>query len=82
MIPRLVPWAQQFEIAPVRYVAGRLNEQEEAVVRAFSEIGRTTWPKASALVEQDRTQGERARRKLICLGKKWRGLENSHRELP
>ncbi|MFE7514128.1 hypothetical protein ACFU8I_23310 [Streptomyces sp. NPDC057540] len=80
VIPRLVPWAQQFETAPVRYVASRLDDQEEAVVRAFSEHGRMTWPKASALVEQDRAQGERARRKLIRLGKKWNGLETEGRE--
>ena len=82
VIPRLVPWAQQFETAPVRYVASRLNEQEEAVVRAFSENVRMTWPKASALVEQDKSQGERARRKLSRLGKEWRGRENHRRELP
>ncbi|WP_344260844.1 hypothetical protein [Streptomyces sodiiphilus] len=79
VIPRLVPWAQQFETAPVRYVASRLDDREEAVVRAFSENGRMTWPKASALVEEDRAQGERARRKLIRLGKKWSRLENDGR---
>jgi hypothetical protein len=82
VIPRLVPWAQQFETAPMRYVASRLNEQEEAVVRAFSENVCMTWPKASALVEQDKSQGERARRKLSRLGKEWRGRENNRRELP
>ncbi|MGN9822081.1 hypothetical protein ACTMUQ_43250 [Streptomyces sp. SD11] len=82
VIPRLVPWAQRFETASVRYVTGRLNEQEEAVVRAFSENVCMTWPKASALVEQDKSQGERARRKLSRLGKEWREREDNRRELP
>jgi hypothetical protein len=82
VIPRLVPWAQQFESAPVRYVAGQLNEQEQAVVRAWSENHPLPWPKASDLVQQDEAQGERARRKLIRLGKEWRRRENSRRELP
>lgn len=82
VIPRLVPWAQQFETAPVRYAAGRLNEQEQAVVRAWSENHPLPWPKASDLVQQDEAQGERARRKLIRLGKEWRRRENNRRELP
>ena len=82
VIPRLVPWAQQFETAPVRYVAGRLNEQEQAVVRAWSENHPMTWPKASDLVQQDEAQGERARRKLHRLGKEWRRRENNLQELP
>ncbi|MEU3901590.1 hypothetical protein [Streptomyces sp. NPDC045251] len=76
VIPRLVPWAQQFETAPVRYVAGRLNEQEQALVRAWSENHPMTWPKASDLVQQDEAQGERARRKLHRLGREWRRREN------
>lgn len=82
VIPRLVPWAQQFETAPVRYVAGRLNEQEQALVRAWSENHPMTWPKASDLVQQDEAQGERARRKLHRLGKEWRRRENNLQELP
>ncbi|WP_041820515.1 hypothetical protein [Streptomyces davaonensis] len=82
VIPRLVPWAQQFETAPVRYVAGKLNEQEQALVRAWSENHPLTWPKASDLVQQDEAQGERARRKLHRLGKEWRRRENSRQELP
>lgn len=82
VIPRLVPWAQQFETAPVRYVAGRLNEQEQALVRVWSENHPMTWPKASDLVQQDEAQGERARRKLHRLGKEWRRRENNRRELP
>ncbi|MEU1124660.1 hypothetical protein ABZ371_14090 [Streptomyces sp. NPDC005899] len=81
VIPRLVPWAQQFENAPVRYVAGRLSEQEQAVVRVWSEHHSMTWPKASDLVQQDEAQGERARRKLHRLGKEWRRRENLQ-ELP
>ncbi|MER5228163.1 hypothetical protein [Streptomyces flaveus] len=81
VIPHLVPWAQQFETAPVRYVAGRLNEQEQAVVRVWSENHPLAWPKASALAQQDEAQGERARRKLIRLGKEWRMRENNRREL-
>lgn len=76
VIPRIVPWAQQFETAPVRYVAGRLNEQEQALVRAWSENHHMTWPKASELVQQDEAQGERARRKLHRLGKEWRRREH------
>ncbi|MFF2313482.1 MULTISPECIES: hypothetical protein [Streptomyces] len=76
VIPRLVPWAQRFETAPVRYVAGRLNEQEQALVRVWSESHRMTWPKASDLVQQDEAQGERARRKLHRLGKEWRRREH------
>ncbi|MCX0241824.1 hypothetical protein [Streptomyces drozdowiczii] len=75
VIPRLIPWAQQFETAPVRYVAGRLDEQEQALVRAWSENHPMTWPKASDLVQQDEAQGERARRKLHRLGKEWRRRE-------
>ncbi|MFE3469481.1 hypothetical protein [Streptomyces sp. NPDC059185] len=76
VIPRFVPWAQQFETAPVRFVAGQLNEQEQALVRAWSENHLMTWPKASDLVQQDEAQGERARRKLHRLGKEWRRREN------
>ncbi|MEV5523683.1 hypothetical protein AB0N43_24875 [Streptomyces pseudogriseolus] len=75
VIPRLVPWDQQFETAPVRYVAGQLNEQEQALVRAWSENHPMTWPNASDLVQQDEAQGERARRKLKRLGKEWRRRE-------
>jgi hypothetical protein len=82
VIPRLVPWAQRFETPPVRYVAGRLNEQEQALVRAWSENHPMTWPKASDLVQQDEAQGERARRKLHRLGKEWRRRENNLQELP
>ncbi|MFE7620564.1 hypothetical protein [Streptomyces sp. NPDC057496] len=82
VIPRLVPWAQQFETAPVRYVAGQLNEQEQTLVRAWSENHPMTWPKASDLVQQDEAQGERARRKLHRLGKEWRRRENKLQELP
>lgn len=81
VIPRLVPWAQQFETDPVRYVAGQLNEQEQALVRAWSENHPLTWPKASDLVQQDEAQGERARRKLHRLGKEWRRRENNRQEL-
>ncbi|WP_345601583.1 hypothetical protein [Streptomyces chumphonensis] len=76
VIPRLVPWAQRFETAPVRYVAGRLNEQEQALARVWSENPPMTWLKASNLVEQDEAQRERARRKLRRLGKEWRRREN------
>ncbi|MFJ6785293.1 hypothetical protein [Streptomyces yangpuensis] len=76
VIPRLVPWAQRFDTAPVRYVAGRLNEQEQALVRVWSENNRMTWPKASDLVQQDEAQGERARRKLHRLGREWRRREH------
>ncbi|MDQ0408695.1 hypothetical protein ABVB69_35030 [Streptomyces sp. NPDC000349] len=76
VISRLVPWAQQFETAPVRYVTGKLNEQEQIVVRAWSENHLMTWPRASDLVQQDEAQGERARRKLHRLGKEWRRREN------
>ncbi|WP_432101235.1 hypothetical protein [Streptomyces sp. WAC 04229] len=76
VIPRLVPWAQQFETAPVRYVAGKLNEQEQVLVRAWSENHLMTWPKASDLVQQDEAQGVRARRKLKRLGREWRRREN------
>lgn len=82
VIPRLVPWPQQFETAPVRYVTGRLNEREQALVRAWSENHPMTWPKVSDLVQQDEAQGERARRKLIRLGKEWHKREDYHRELP
>ncbi|MET9847856.1 hypothetical protein [Streptomyces ossamyceticus] len=82
VIPRLVPWAQQFETAPVRYVAGQLNKQEQALVRAWSENHPMTWPKASDLVQQDEAQGERARRKLHRLGREWRRRENHRQELP
>ncbi|MCX5559476.1 hypothetical protein [Streptomyces sp. NBC_00038] len=82
VISRLVPWAQQFETAPVRYVAGQLNEQEQALVRAWSENHPMPWPKASDLVQQDKAQGERARRKLIRSGNEWRRRENNRRELP
>jgi hypothetical protein len=81
VIPRLVSWVQQFEAAPVRYVAGRLNEQEQAVVRAWAENGALPWTQAPALVQQDRSQGERSRRKLIRLGEEWRGREVNRREL-
>ncbi|MFB6772800.1 hypothetical protein [Streptomyces sp. NPDC056337] len=76
VISRLVPWAQQFETAPVRYVTGKLNEQEQVLVRAWSENHLMTWPRASDLVQQDEAQGERARRKLHRLGKEWRRREN------
>ncbi|MFL9658707.1 hypothetical protein ACJ7VE_33925 [Streptomyces sp. PB17] len=76
VISRLVPWAQQFETAPVRYVTGKLNEQEQILVRAWSENHLMTWPKASDLVQQDEAQGERARRKLHRLGKEWRRRED------
>jgi hypothetical protein len=76
VISRLVPWAQQFETAPVRYVTGKLNEQEQILVRAWSENHLMTWPKASDLVQQDEAQGERARRKLHRLGNEWRRREN------
>ncbi|MFI1328229.1 hypothetical protein ACH4TI_33780 [Streptomyces rochei] len=76
VIPRLVPWSQQFETAPVRYVTGKLNEQEQTLVRAWSENHPMTWPKASDLVQQDEAQGERARRKLHRLGMEWRRREN------
>ncbi|UXX98007.1 hypothetical protein N7U49_47760 (plasmid) [Streptomyces sp. AD2-2] len=82
VIPRLLPWAQQFETAPVRYVAGQLNEKEQALVRAWSENHPMTWPTASDLVHQDEAQGERARRKLNRLGKEWRRRENNRQELP
>ncbi|WP_406490737.1 hypothetical protein OHB06_01410 [Streptomyces sp. NBC_01604] len=82
VIPHLVSWAEQFETAPVRYVAGKLNEQEQALVRAWSENHPMTWPKASDLVQQDKAQGERARRKLKDLGKEWRRRENNRQELP
>ncbi|WP_343239765.1 hypothetical protein [Streptomyces sp. SID9913] len=81
VIPRLVPWAQQFETAPVRYVAGQLNEQEQVLVRAWSENHLMTWPKASDLVQQDEAQGVRARRKLKRLGREWRRRESNLREL-
>jgi hypothetical protein len=76
VISRLVPWAQQFETAPVRYVTGKLNEQEQILVRAWSENHLMTCPKASDLVQQDEAQGERARRKLHRLGNEWRRREN------
>ncbi|MGA5207963.1 hypothetical protein [Streptomyces variegatus] len=82
VIPRLVPWAEQFETAPVRYVARQLNEQERALVRAWSENHPMTWPKASDLVQQNEAQGVRAQRKLKRLGKEWRRRENSRQELP
>ncbi|MER5200983.1 hypothetical protein ACWD3J_46465 [Streptomyces sp. NPDC002755] len=81
VIPRVVSWVEQFETAPVRYVAGKLNEQEQALVRVWSEHHSMTWPKASDLVQQDEAQGERARRKLKRLGKEWRRRENSCQEL-
>ncbi|MER6916482.1 hypothetical protein ABT354_32910 [Streptomyces sp. NPDC000594] len=79
VLPRLVPWAQRFETAPVRYAVSRLNEQEEAVVRAWAENPPLPlpWTKAPALVQQDEHQGERSRRKLIRLGQEWRRRENS-----
>ncbi|MEU9261755.1 hypothetical protein ACN6LF_005688 [[Kitasatospora] papulosa] len=76
VVSRLVPWAQQFETAPVRYVTGKLNEQEQILVRAWSENHLMTWPKASDLVQQDEAQGERARRKLHRLGNEWRRREH------
>jgi hypothetical protein len=66
----------------VRYVAGQLNEQEQALVRVWSENHPMTWPKASDAVQQDEAQGVRARRKLKRLGKEWRRRENSRQELP
>ncbi|WP_416531087.1 hypothetical protein [Streptomyces coelicoflavus] len=56
VISLLVPCAQQFETVPVRYVAGRLNEQEQALARAWSENHPMTWPKASNRVQQDEAQ--------------------------
>jgi hypothetical protein len=82
VILHLVPWAQQFETAPVRYVAGKLSEQEQVLVRAWSEHHSMTWPEASDLVQQDESQGVRARRKLKRLGKEWRRRESSRQELP
>ncbi|MFC4506101.1 MULTISPECIES: hypothetical protein [Streptomyces] len=61
------------------YASGQ--EQEQALVRAWSENQPMPWPKASALVQQDEAQGERARRKLIRLGNEWRRRENNRREL-
>ncbi|WP_328786042.1 hypothetical protein OHT68_48785 (plasmid) [Streptomyces canus] len=82
VIPRLVPWAERFETTPVREVVGQLNEQEQALVRAWSENNPMTWPKASDLVQQDEAQGERARRRLKRLGKEWRRRETNRQELP
>ncbi|MEV1070037.1 hypothetical protein [Streptomyces sp. NPDC050263] len=42
VIPRLVPWAERFETASVRYVARQLNEREETLVRAWSANPRMT----------------------------------------
>jgi hypothetical protein len=80
VFPRVVPWAQQFETEPVRYVLKRLNEQEQAVVRVWSENNPVRWPTASALVRQEAAHGERARRKLRSLGKSWRESENNGRK--
>ncbi|MDH6455514.1 hypothetical protein M2155_008013 [Streptomyces sp. SAI-119] len=80
VIPRVVPWAERFETAPARYAARRLDEQEAAVTRAFTENGPMTWPTASALAEQEPSQGERARHKLNRLGKEWRRRESNRRE--
>jgi hypothetical protein len=60
-------------------VLGRLNEQELAVVRVWSENYPIPWTKAPGLVQQDEAQGEHNRRKLIRLGREWR--ENNRQEL-
>jgi hypothetical protein len=81
VLPRLVPWAKGFETAPVRYVVSRLNEQEKAVVRAWAENAPLPWTKAPALVQQDESQGDHNRRKLIRLGREWRRREDNRRGL-
>jgi hypothetical protein len=81
VISRLVPRDQQFETAAVRYVAGGFNEQDQALVRAWSENHPMPWPRASDLVQQDEAQGERVRRKLSRLGGEWRRRENSRQGL-
>ncbi|MGW0545342.1 hypothetical protein ACWD0D_34355 [Streptomyces griseoincarnatus] len=82
VIPRLVPWAERFDTTPVREVVRQLNEQEQTLVRAWSENSPMSWPKASDLVQQDEAQGERARRRLKRLGKEWRRRETNRQELP
>jgi hypothetical protein len=82
VIPRLVPWAQQFETESVQYVVGRFNEQEQAVLRVWAENPPMPWTKAPALVQQDEAQGEHNRRKLKRVAKEWRRHEINRRELP
>ncbi|MBB6079283.1 hypothetical protein [Streptomyces paradoxus] len=82
VIPRLIPWAQQFETESVQYVVGRFNEQEQAVLRAWAENHPMPWTKAPALVQQDEAQGEHNRRKLKRVAKEWRRREINRRELP
>ncbi|MFE5049042.1 hypothetical protein ACFRAI_22300 [Streptomyces sp. NPDC056637] len=78
VLPRLVPWDQHFEADPVRDVLGRFNEQELAVVRAWSENYPIPWTEAPALVQQDKAQGEHNRRKLKALSREWR--QNNRQE--
>ena len=82
VIPRPIPWAQQFETESVQYVAGRFNEQEQAVLRAWAENHPMPCTKAPALVQQDEAQGEHNRRKLKRIAKEWRRREINRRELP
>lgn len=82
VIPRLVPWAQQFETESVQYVVGRFNEQEQAVLRVRAEKHPMPWTMAPTLVQQDEAQGEHNRRKLKRVAKEWRRHENNRRELP
>ncbi|CAL9332977.1 hypothetical protein SUDANB1_00105 [Streptomyces sp. enrichment culture] len=82
IIPRLVPWAQQFETESVQYVVGRFNEQEQAVLRVWAENHPMPWTKAPAWVQQDEAQGGHNRRKLKRVAKEWRRHEINRRELP
>ncbi|MFJ5730929.1 hypothetical protein [Streptomyces paradoxus] len=82
VIPRLVPWAQQFETESVQYVVGRFNEQEQAVLQVWAENHPMPWTKAPALVQQDEAQGEHNRRKRKRIAKEWRRHEINRRELP
>lgn len=64
VISRATPWVQQFDTAPAQFVVKTLNEQDQAVVRAFIESPGMTWPQATAVAEQELAAGERNRRKL------------------
>ncbi|MFJ7296624.1 hypothetical protein [Streptomyces collinus] len=83
ILPRLVPWAQQFETESVQYVVGRFNEQEQAVLRVWAENHPMPWTEAPAWVQQDEAQGEQHnRRKLKRVAEEWRRHEINRRELP
>ncbi|WP_406482492.1 hypothetical protein [Streptomyces sp. NBC_01615] len=82
VLEQLVPWAQLFDIASVRFAAGRLNPQDQAVARAWSAQHGMTWTQAPLAVGQDPSRGEHTRRLLKAHGREWIRRHSARREAP